>query len=142
MPVSDAGSLPALLPPKFLESPLRIRQESHPSQKETPGVPLPASNIFAPNRSSRCRTESRCNHRRHGSSPHLAVYFLAGHDAANGFAVRFTRTATGKDLFKVPHLLGLFPIFQGTKPRPNHFGTVVVTSRLDHLVDEVLPVIG
>jgi len=70
------------------------------------------------------------------------MQFLSGHDPANGLAVRLACSATGKDTFKVPHLFGQFHFFQGTKSRPNHFGTVVVTSRLDHLVDEVLPVIG
>ena len=49
--------------------------------------------------------------------------------------------AIGNDLFKAPHFLGHLPLFQRTKPHPNNFGTVVVTSRLDHLVDEVLPIV-
>jgi hypothetical protein len=61
--------------------------------------------------------------------------------AANGLALRFTRTSTGKDLFKVPDFFGQFPLFQGPKPRPNYLRTVFVTARLDHLVDEVLPVV-
>src|ERR1700722_12947282 len=141
MPALAANSLPALLLPMFQESPIRIRQEPLPLQIKITGVRPPASNICAPNRSIRCRIGSLCSHKWLESSQRLAACLLAGHDAANGLALRFTHTSTGKDLFKVPDFFGQFPLFQGPKPRPNYFRTVIVTARLDHLVDEVVPVV-
>ena len=66
---------------------------------------------------------------------------LAANHPAKGFAVRLTRTATGKDLVEFADFLRQLAFFQRTQSRPDHFGTVVVTPLRYHLADEVLPVI-